>query len=209
MTSVTSIHPLLAPKRTLLLVHFVFTIIVPYLLRKLRRKSMEENWEQDESSPTRRRTALVLKYAVIVWACLSLANTLHFLATGKYRSLVERVLSLRPVYGSQQMRRFTNLIYMNQHVWWTTWMSLFSVLKVGRYFRRILSTVRTITTSGSQPTNTNVCCACREMPTIAQKSNCGHTYCYYCIKSRLLDSQATGSFRCCRCTQAVHSCFPA
>lgn len=206
-----SLLPSLAPSRRLLFVHAVMTILMPYVTRKLQRKVLEEGWEREPPTSTRHRLAKAFRYAVITWSVLSLVNTFNFLMTGQYRTLTERLLSLRLVYGSQRMMRFTNLLLMNQHVWWRTWMSLLSVLSVGRYLSRLMQSVRSVTSSAAAvgSSNENLCCACHELPTVCQRSNCGHRYCYYCIKSRLLDSQASGSFRCMKCGQAVHSCSPA
>ncbi|KAK7194500.1 glycosome import protein [Novymonas esmeraldas] len=204
------ILPSLAPSRRLLLVHAVMTLVVPYVTRKVQRTMLEEGWEREPATTTRHRVAKALRYTIITWSVLSLVNTFHFLMTGQYRSLVERLLSLRLVYGSQRMMRFTNLLYMNQHVQWRTWMSLFSVLSVGRYFRRLMSSLGSVaSSSASLSTNENLCSACHALPTVCQRSNCGHRYCYYCIKSRLLESASSGSFRCLKCGQAVHSCTPA
>ncbi|GET89332.1 glycosome import protein [Leishmania tarentolae] len=205
-----SILPSLAPSRRLLLVHAVMTLVMPYATRKVQRKILEKGWEREPVTTARYRIAKALRYAIVTWSLLSLANTFNFLMTGKYRTLVERILSLRLVYGSQRMMRFTNLLYMNQHVQWQTWMSLFSVLSLGRYFRRLMKSLNSVASSSALPSmNENLCSACHELPTVCQRSNCGHRYCYYCIKSRLLDNQSTGSFRCIKCGQAVHSCTPA
>ncbi|CAJ1009288.1 putative Pex2 / Pex12 amino terminal region containing protein [Leishmania naiffi] len=210
LQSTKSILPSLAPSRRLLLVHAIMTLVMPYVTRKVQRKVLEARWEHEPATTVRYRIAKAFRYAVIMWSLLSLANTFNFLMTGQYRTLVERILSLRLVYGSQRMARFTNLLYMNQHVQWQTWMSLFSALSLGRYFRRLLKSLSfAASSSASLSMNENLCSACHELPTVCQRSNCGHRYCYYCIKSRLLDSHSTGSFRCTKCGQAVHSCAPA
>ncbi|KAG5477100.1 hypothetical protein LSCM1_05441 [Leishmania martiniquensis] len=210
LESTKSILPSLAPSRRLLLLHAIMTLIIPYLTRKVQRKVLEEGWEREPATTARHRIAKAFRYAVITWSLLSLANTFNFLMTGQYRTLAERILCLRLVYGSQRMVRFTNLLYMNQHVQWQVWMSLFSTLSVGRYFRRLMRSLSSVaSSSASLSMNENMCSACHELPTVCQRSNCGHRYCYYCIKSRLLDSQSSGSFRCLKCGQAVHSCAPA
>lgn len=143
---------------------------------------------------------------------MSIINTLHFLVTGKYRSLIDRVLTLRVVYGGQKMQRLTNLQFLNQHIMWQTWMSLLNVLRIGRYLTRFVQSLQQVIKPQSSLNfndNTNVCAACHNQLTLSQRANCGHLYCYYCIKSRLIDCQASGSFRCYRCGHAIHSCTPA
>lgn len=212
LRSSVSLIPSLVPNRRLLMVHAVLSILAPYLSRKLQRRMLEENWEREEAGTARHRAANVFKWSFISWSVLSLLNTLHFLATGQYRTLLGRLLSLKLVYGSQRMVRVTNLMYFNQHMWWATWTSLLSVLNVGRYFRRMLNSARHFASTESAALvgkGSRVCCACKQTPTLAQRSNCGHTYCYYCIKSRLLDCESSGSFRCYRCGQSIHECSPS
>ncbi|KEG13199.1 putative DNA repair protein [Trypanosoma grayi] len=208
-TSVVQLVPALMPTRGKLLVHAILSVLVPYLVRKLQRKSLEEDWEREEAGSIKIKLAKALRLVSVAWAALSLLNTLHFLATAQYRTLVERMLSLRLVYGSQVTQRFTNLMYLNQHVSWQTWSSFFSVLNIGRYLGKLSRSMQAFTTaSGGSALKDNVCCACNDRPNIAQRSNCGHLYCYYCIKSRLLDPRMAGSFLCPRCGTTVHTALP-
>lgn len=208
LSSSSSLVANLAPNRRLLLVHAVLTTLLPYAVRKLQRRSLEEGWEQEDSGSWKHRLSKGVRYALIAHSAIALLNILCFLVTGQYRCLVERLLRLRPVYGSQRMVRFTNLMYLNQHVWWQTWTSLLSLLHIGRYFMRLVRSMQTIGASSGILTE-KVCCACHELPTLCQRSNCGHLYCYYCIKSRLAEDKSTASFRCFRCGQTVHDCGPA
>lgn len=206
LQSSTGLLPALAPQRRLLAVHAVLSILVPYVVRKLQRRMLEERWEDETASHARRVTARLLRYICIGWALLSLLNTLHFFATGSYRTLLERLLSIKMVYGSQKMERLTNLMILKQHLMWQTWASLFSVLRVGRYVSHMLQMARSVATTDTlRIGQDDRCCVCNEKPTISQRSNCGHLYCYYCIRSRLLNSESTGSFRCFKCGQSVHS----
>ncbi|CCW71017.1 unnamed protein product [Phytomonas sp. Hart1] len=209
LQSSTYLVPCLAPTRRLLVVHAVLTLLVPYVCRKIQRIILSEGWEREEPSTWKHIFAKTFRYAATGWSFFSVVNTLRFLVTGGYRTPIEYLLSLRMVYGSQKMIRFTNLIYLNQYLWWTTWTSLLSVLNFGSYLRRLLHAVQSVTSaaSGGLITGDTVCCVCHHTPTLSQRSNCGHLYCYYCIKSRLMDSESSGSFRCYRCGQAVHNCF--
>ncbi|ESL06773.1 peroxin-2 [Trypanosoma rangeli SC58] len=208
-SSVVRLVPSLAPTRGRLLLYALLTVGLPYLVRKLQRKSLEEDWERGNAGSLKAKIAKAVRLACVVWAAFSLLHTLHFLATAQYRTLVERLLSLRLVYGSQSMHRVTNLMYLNQHVMWKTCSSLLAVLNIGRYFSRLSHSLRAFTSPvGGSGLSDNVCCACHGHPTIGQRSNCRHLYCYYCIKSRLLDPRLAGSFRCLRCGTTVHTAEP-
>ncbi|KAH9599555.1 Pex [Trypanosoma melophagium] len=209
MTSVVRLDSSLAPTRARLILHALLTVCIPYMIRKVQRKSLEEDWERDNPRSLKAKLAKFIRLLSIIWSILSLINTLHFLATAQYRTLVERLLSLRLVYGAQKTQRFSNLMYLNQHVTWKTWSSFLALVNVGRYISRLTRSLQAFTApSANLVPNDTVCCACHDRPTIGQRSNCGHVYCYYCIKSRLLDAKMAGSFRCLHCGSTVHQAFP-
>ena len=79
-----------------------------------------------------------------------------------------------------------------------------------RSFQRVSNVVQSnITTSavtGSSGGNPNMCVACLDPPTLPRQSNCGHTYCYYCLRVRLQQAAVDGddgSFACLKCGAAV------
>ncbi|CBH09894.1 glycosome import protein (gim1), putative [Trypanosoma brucei gambiense DAL972] len=199
----------LVPSRARLLLYGVLNLFVPYLFRKLQRRALEEGWEDGGAGVVKRKLAKLLKAVSVSWMIISLLHTLHFLATAQYRTPVERMLSLRLVYGSQDTRRFTNLIYLNQHIFWQIWSSFISVLNIGRYTSRVTRFLQAFTAKPGNPSLTdNACSACHNKPTLPQRSNCGHLYCYYCIKSRLLGPGSAKSFRCLRCGTVVSTTTP-
>lgn len=207
-THINYLVPRLAPSRALLLLHGVATTIIPYLLRRLLRRSLEEDWGSEENSGSwRYRLTKALRYADIAWSTLSLINMIHFLATGQYRSLVERILGLKMVHGTQEVVRLTNLMILNQQVSSRALAWLLEVLNIGSIVRRVTNSLHAIAVS-REAAPENRCCACYELPTIPQRSNCGHLYCYYCIQSRLIRAESDGYFPCLRCGKRMTSCHP-
>lgn len=204
---VSHLVPLFCPPRRLLILYGILELLVPYLWRKLQRKAFEENWATDEESSWRSKFMKALQYTLIAWSTMSLLNTIHFLTTGQYRTLVERMLGLHMVNGSQQVMRLTNLMYLNQIITSQAFQSLLDVFEIGNIIKKITRTAYAFGTP-REVAPENRCCACYELPTISQRSNCGHLYCYYCIRSRLLQCEAEGSFPCLRCGKRVSSCEP-
>nr|CCC89713.1 putative peroxin-2 [Trypanosoma congolense IL3000] len=210
LSNAMQLVPSLAPSRARLLLYGVLNYFVPYLIRKLQRRALEEDWEHENSAQPQARLAKLLRYASIVWMMTSLLHTLHFLATAQYRTPLERLFSLRVVYGSQKTQRFMDLMYLNQHVFWQVWVSFISVLNVGRYTSRVTRLLQAFTARpGSATPSENDCSACHARPVLPQRSNCGHLYCYYCIKSRLAGPSSLRSFRCLRCGSNVDAAKPA
>lgn len=208
MQHLTQLVPTLAPSRYVLLLHALLNIVVPYALTKLHRRILEEDWRGTETSDWRHHVAKIIHAMYLSWSLLSILNTVHFLATGKYRTLVERLLGLRMVNGTQSVMRLTNLMYLNQAVIWQAVSGLCEALNIGKVVRKITASAYSIATTAREATPENRCCACHELPTISQRSNCGHLYCYFCIQSRLLHSEAEGSFPCLRCGKRVSESHP-
>lgn len=207
MSHIHSLVPSLAPSRPLLLLFGVLNILFPYLLRKLRRRCWEENWREDESNPGKRRIAQLLPYAMMVWSGLSLLNVIRFFMTGRFRTLLERLLGLNMVNGSQNVIPLTNLFYLNQLI---TSQAFYTILELLRFKKLVDKFTRSVFSivSRHEVVPDNRCCSCLELPSISQRSNCGHLYCYYCFRARMLQSEAEGSFLCLQCGKRVVDAKP-
>lgn len=207
LSHIHNVIPSLTPSRPLLLLCGIVNIVVPYLLRKLRRRCWEENWEDDERHSTKRRIARILPYAVQIWSSLSFLNFLFFLMTGRYRTLVERVLGLQMVNGSQKVISLTNLMYLNQLITSRALYTLLELLNFKSFVEKLTRSAVSIA-SRHEVVPENRCCSCLELPTISQRTNCGHLYCYYCLWSRMKQFKAEGSFLCLRCGKKVLNAKP-
>lgn len=207
LSHIHNVIPSLTPSRPLLLLCGIANIVVPYLLRKLRRHCWEESWEDDERHPIKRHIARTLPFAVQILSALSFLNFLFFLMTGKYRTLVERALGLQMVNGSQKVISLTNLMYLNQLITSRTLFTLLELLKIRNFVEKLTRSAVSIV-SRHEVVPENRCCSCLELPTISQRTNCGHLYCYYCLWARLRQSKAEGSFLCLRCGKRVLSAKP-
>lgn len=215
-----------APTRLQKTIHLVLSVIIPYLYKKLVHKSLEENWGADEEAGATNHSwkwyaVRLLKWSSTLWNGLSLLHTLTFFVEGKYRSVVDRLVGMRLVYGDQKMRRLVNLMYLNQHVSWQSWSSFLNVLlpllQVGKWWQSVTSLsgsfFTSVTSSGAtggvEGLREGYCCACKEVAVLGRRSNCGHLYCHYCIAQRLEPTtqgeEERRTFPCYRCGAVVTS----
>lgn len=195
-----------APSLSKKLLYAVLWVLLPYAMKKLESLALGD-WGQEPEDSWKRKVAYFVMKAGPVMQVLSLINTVVFLYEGKYRSVVDRALGMRLVYGAQRMNRVVNLAYMNQQVYWTVVFNFFAFILpllnlsgVARMFRSFRSSARA---TGQQMQGgegaDNYCPMCRSSPVVLPRiANCGHTFCYYCLTSRLQDAsgQESGGFNC-------------
>lgn len=207
LSHIHSLMPSLAPSRTLLVLYGVLKILFPYLLKKIRRRCWEENWREDDRHPVKQRIAQFLPHAITIWSALSLLNVIRFFMTGRYRTLLERILGLTMVNGSQNVILLTNLIYLNQLISSRAFFTVLELLRVKNLVDRFTRSAFSIA-SRHEVVPDNRCCSCLELPSISQRTNCGHLYCYYCFRARMLQSKGEGAFLCLHCGKRVVSAKP-
>jgi len=135
-------------------------------------------------------------------------NFLVFLVDGKYRSLLERLLRMRLIYIHPRVARQVNFEFMNQQLLWQGfaefWMFMAPLVNFDRIFRGIQGMFRVFT--GPVADSVPGCPVCHVDPILnPYKANCGHLFCYYCVRaSRMSDT----AFRCPRCYQRIVSETP-
>ncbi|KAK4482042.1 hypothetical protein RD792_012965 [Penstemon davidsonii] len=118
--------------------------------------------------------------------------------THRYRSLIERALRARLVYGSPNMNRAVSFEYMNRQLVWNEFSEMLllllpllnssSVKKILRPFSKDKSL-----NSEEDEALCPICQATPNTPFLALP--CQHRYCYYCLRTRC---SATLAFRCSR-----------
>ena len=135
---------------------------------------------------------------------LSLLNFIRFLIHGTYPTLKEHVLGLKIQPARPQTLREVSNVYLTREILWHGFSEFiffilphFNVFSVRNLIRKLLG-VRS-------PSNANCCGFCEATPTQPHLSNCGHVYCYYCLRSNLL---ADPNFPCSVCNDAVTTCTP-
>ncbi|ONK69078.1 uncharacterized protein A4U43_C05F19060 [Asparagus officinalis] len=174
-----------------------------YLWTRLQSFSAFRRWGDSEQRPLARRVWAVMQRIEGFYKAAAFCNLLIFLYTGRYRSIIERVLKARLVYGSPNMNRAVSFEYMNRQLVWNEFSEMLLLLLPllnSSSMRKFLLPFSKDKSNGSLKDET-VCPICHANPTIPFVAlPCRHRYCYYCLRTRCV---ATSSYRCARCNEAV------
>ena len=145
-----------------------------------------------------------ISWAAFVQKALSLFNFVNFLIHGTYPTLKELTLGLKLQPSSPQTLREVSNIYLTREILWHGFSEFiffilphFNVFTLQNWLRRTLGI--------QSATNTSHCGFCDALPVLPHLSNCGHVYCYYCLKSNLI---ADANFSCTVCNNPVTLCIP-
>ncbi|KAL8537629.1 hypothetical protein ACS0TY_012664 [Phlomoides rotata] len=96
----------------------VATVGGQYIWARLQSFSAFRRWGDTENRSLARRSWFLLQRIEGFYKAASFGNLLIFLLTGRYRSLIERVLKARLVYESPNMNRAVSFEYMNRQLVW-------------------------------------------------------------------------------------------
>ncbi|EGC36519.1 hypothetical protein DICPUDRAFT_150983 [Dictyostelium purpureum] len=201
-----------------------------WLWTRLNRYSIKEGWSERPSTDFRKRLWNLMNFLESSYKALSILNFLAFLYDGKYVTLVNRVLHMRLVYAHPTLSRNISFEYMNRLLVWHGFtefilfiMPLINIDRIKSFLYRVLikNSFGSNTSSSSASSSSSSlqqlqkqqlliqqqqmvlskCPICMNDPiSIPYTSDCGHLFCYYCIKtSCMIDS----SFTCPRCNTLI------
>ncbi|PIN12245.1 putative E3 ubiquitin ligase [Handroanthus impetiginosus] len=181
----------------------IATVGGQYIWARLQSFSAFRRWGDTEQRSLARRSWFLLQRIEGFYKAASFGNLLVFLLTGRYRSLIERVLRARLVYGSPNMNRAVSFEYMNRQLVWNEFSEMLLLLlpllnsSSVKNFLRPFSKDKSSTSEGHD----DLCPICQTTPTTPFLAlPCQHRYCYYCLRTRC---SASMSFRCSRCNEPV------
>ena len=144
-------------------------------------------------------------WATITTKTLSLLNFIMFLIRGHYPTLKERLLHLKMVPGRPQVLHDVSHSYLTRELLWHGFSEFvffvlphFNLFSLQNLSRRMLNV--------KAASDNTMCAFCEGIPTMPHLSNCGHLYCYYCLKANLI---ADTHFSCLTCNEIVTACRPA
>lgn len=153
----------------------------------------------------------------LIWRCvhlgerlfqfISVINFLFFLRKGKYPSLLERFLGIHPVFAQRQSIRQVSFEFTTRELLWHGFaefvfflLPLINIHKLKNMLIRRFSSPASLDKQPSVKVACHECGICTQPPTAPHQAQCGHVFCYYCIKA---NSLADPSFPCPLCGQAV------
>ena len=147
---------------------------------------------------------------------LSLLNFILFLLHGSYPSLKDRLLGLTMLPSRPQTLRQLSYEYMNREILWHGFSEFifyvlphFNLFVIRNWIRKRLRLVpdKNIHDDNHlQDVNFEQCAFCEHAPTMPHVPDCGHVYCYYCLRANCL---ADANFPCTICARPVHHWAPA
>ncbi|WOL02193.1 hypothetical protein Cni_G10912 [Canna indica] len=174
-----------------------------YIWSRVQTFSAFRRWGNSEQRSLARGAWLLLQRLEGIYKVASYGNLLVFLYTGRYRSIIERILKARLVYGSPNMNRAVSFEYMNRQLVWNEFSEMLLLLLPllnSSLLKRFLLPFSKDKPSGSSGDEA-VCPICQSNPTILFMAlPCQHRYCYYCLRTRCT---AVSSYRCARCNESV------
>ncbi|RHZ56709.1 hypothetical protein Glove_397g8 [Diversispora epigaea] len=210
----------------------IMTIGGQYVWMRMNRIVTAQGWGELEDNNPRKIFWKILQKVENIYRVLSLLNFFVFLYDGKYRNLIDKILSMRLVYDRRTINRQISFEFLNRQLVWHAFtefllflMPLINLRKLKNILQRKLlpasftkskllnflpphicaicyenqAAPTTTTTSATTSTiSTNVNSTKLHNP---YETNCGHRYCYYCIKIKLI--QEDGSWGCLRCGEVV------
>ena len=178
---------------------------------------LKERFDVLLSFVTQAPPSSVQKTLDTVTACiksLSLANFILFLLYGSYPTMKERLLGLTMSPSRPQALRQLSYEYMNREILWHGFSEFifyilphFNIFAVRNWLRRSLRFAKMDNgASDLQVANFEQCSFCEGAPTMPHIAECGHVYCYYCLRANCL---ADSNFPCSICSRPVHKWTPA
>jgi len=104
--------------RSTLAAHAALTVLIPYLHSRLRSHALSHAWPDTPSADRRRKAWNLLSRVESTHALAALASFIVFLCNGRYRSLADRVLSMRMVPSRRLTNREVSYEFMNRQMVW-------------------------------------------------------------------------------------------
>ena len=168
---------------------------------KLRRAIGAGRWADEPEGSWRRVASSAVNALEATYSALALVNLLAFLNRGRYRTLTERALRTRLVYGEPHARRMVSYEYLNRQLVWreVSELALFvlpmvSAPRLRRAASRAFGAGPGVArggdgvggAEGGAEGTVGPCVECGAEPAGARyaSTSCGHAFCYYCAAAR-------------------------
>lgn len=143
-------------------------------------------------------------------SAMSLFNFLVFLYNGQYSTLILRLLRVKWSPVSRKTSRLVNYEFQNRQLVWNalTEFLLFIMpfVDVNKVQRSLVSWFRPSQDASRENMSTlpdRQCAICDELLTVPSFGECGHMYCYVCLRIKL--SEAQGKWNCLRCRRIIRT----
>lgn len=172
-----------------------------------------------------------------LWSISSLFNFLLFLYTGRYSTLILRLLRIRLVPASRSLSRQVNFEFQNRQLVWNAFteflffiVPIMNLPKIKRQISKLVTKAlgsKSVSTSQDSQLSflpEKTCAICYQGSNDSEDGNsfaahntdvtnpyealeCKHIYCYVCITTKLLEASGEG-WNCLRCTAIITKARP-
>ncbi|ORX60839.1 hypothetical protein BCR36DRAFT_401152 [Piromyces finnis] len=205
------------------ILYFVLKILTPYLYEKLNDYITINGWGEYSNKNPKKKFWKLLQSFEKMYQLSSLINFYAFLYNGKYTSVVDRLLKIRLVYDNENLNRIISNDYLSFQLAWSVLtnfllfiLPFINIKGMKNYFKGLLN-IKKINKYKDLPKDQ--CAICKEnkgddasCPVhIPYITNCGHIFCYYCIKSEMINSSGNekkSMYICPRCSTIVSDIEP-
>ncbi|KAG0031902.1 peroxisome assembly protein (Peroxin-2) [Podila clonocystis] len=204
----------------------VVTVGGQYVMEKVNSIVTEQGWGELPEDNIKRKAWNLLQKGTGVFKIVSLINFLAFLYAGKYRSVLERILSMRLVYAERNSNRQASFEFLNRQMVWHAFteflmflMPLINVSKLKRNVKRMLLPAALMSGNELSALPAHICAICHENNTSVSTTtpgnatstvihnpyvtDCGHVYCYYCVKTKMMIDDEWCCLRCGKKVDAI------
>eukprot|EP00002_Diphylleia_rotans_P040613 TRINITY_DN966_c0_g1_i20.p1 TRINITY_DN966_c0_g1~~TRINITY_DN966_c0_g1_i20.p1 ORF type:complete len:412 (-),score=73.17 TRINITY_DN966_c0_g1_i20:226-1461(-) len=181
---------------------------VPWAWSRISLIATTQGWSSLPEDDWRKKYWRRMERVETIFKSLTLMNFIVFLHNGRYRNIIDRILGIRLVYIRPIMARNVSFDLMNRQLVFQGFFDFFFFLaslinfdKIKKSINGSINRLQGGSSTASIPGH--VCMICNtDSMCMPHRTNCGHTFCYYCIQShRLADSK----FPCPRCGKIVAS----
>ncbi|KAK9718291.1 peroxisome assembly protein (Peroxin-2) [Basidiobolus ranarum] len=187
-----------------------------YLWSRINRLLSSWGWSELDANNPRKIIWQSIQVIEKAFKAMSLVNYLYFMYTGKYRTLIERVLSMRLVYARREVTRNVSFEFLNRQLVWHAFteflMFLVPLVNLERLKNTVVKKIFGGTHEGASELPAHICAICYSNQdengdvlsctlNLPYETNCGHRYCYYCIQTKLMVDPS--GFSCPRCGEVV------
>jgi peroxin-2 len=217
----STVSKLIPMSQTQKILYGLITAGGSYMWGKLEDYLAKASVDEDENSWSRRLRSFA-DLLTTAWTTSSLFNFVAFLYSGRYSTLILRLLRIRFVPASRSLTRQVNFEFQNRQLVWNALtefllfiLPLLNLPKLKRKAARLLGGKTSKSQGELSFLPVKTCAICYKTSadststdiTNPYQGECGHIYCYVCLTNQLAEDPEEG-WSCLRCGSTIKTAVP-